>query len=161
MNDAGGMSPLDAMAANVVAKNLAMYLGQFSPQDVAVWCKSNKDMAAEIACPLTIPNFGVARSVVRRYLTSVDNRFFEAVRIRISQALPVHAALLGKDSVWPWYAQNMIRVRDRLLADLDAVNTGEGAKTHDRSRQDGVGMGGGADDSRGPGKRGILLRHQI
>jgi hypothetical protein len=155
MNEAGGISPLDALPVNVVAKNLVLYLKDFTPQEVAAWFKTGKDMAAEIACPLTIPNFGVAKSVVRRYLASMDERFFEAVRYRISEVLPIHSALLGKDSVREWYFENMIRVRDRLLADLDAAMR-KGAKPSEH-RQNGGGRSGGGSGAGRAGVPGVLL----
>lgn len=122
-------SALDAVLISAAARYLASWLATVPPETLAEWVRSGEDLAARFPRDLTLPNLGLTRGMLARYLrTSVDEDWYEALRLELGRYLPVHAAMLGLEQARPWYHQQMNKVREVLLERLvaaDAVHTCE------------------------------------
>ena len=156
MNEQGGLNILDAFAVKITSDNLAAYFATITLEDLAYYAKNNKDLAAELPVILTIPNIPVAKNILVRYLKNVNGRLYEHIRLRLSAQFPTYAALMGLDSVNPWYIQNMDRIKKRLIDQLE--NKG-GDDSNESGRQDDVNSDIGISDSGGRGTP-VLLPYQ-
>jgi hypothetical protein len=157
MNDYGGLSVIDAFAVNLTATALANYISTVTLEELASFVKGNKDMAADIPTVITLPNFPMAKVAVVKYLKNVDDRLYEHVRYRLSSQFPQHAALLGLDSVTPWYYQNMNRVKQRLISELQRG----GEKNSELKRQDVANSSIGGSSVSGSRPVGVLLHEEV
>lgn len=116
-------SALDAVAIAAAARYLSAWLSTVPPETLAEWIRRREDVAARIPPVFRLPDLPWTRTMVARYLRhSVDEDWYEALRLELGRTLPVHAAMLGLEGARSWYVAQLEAVRHRILAQLEATD---------------------------------------
>lgn len=127
-------SALDAVVISAAARYLASWLSTVPPERLAEWARNREDLVARIPSQFDLPNVGLSRPLLVRYLRhSVDEDWYEALRLQLSRYLPVHAALLGLEEVRPWYLRQMEALRCRLVAHFSDEVSADVSRSEDCS----------------------------
>jgi len=112
------ISGLQVLAVNWAARALASWLQQVPPEQLRDWIRGDVDLSAELPIGFQIPNFGLTRAAMTRFLEGVGQPMYEAIRLRLAADLPLHAAMLGLPEAYPWYVRTMESLRLRLVDEL-------------------------------------------
>jgi hypothetical protein len=137
------------VVCNLAARELGRFLAQHDLADVARWAKAREDLAARLPADFEVPLAGIQRHLALAAVRRMGERApdgscpawdlilqnlhdaaattaFGARQagqpevLATARKLQAMAALLGRQDVRPWYYENMDRLRQRVLARLEA-----------------------------------------
>jgi hypothetical protein len=153
----------ETLIVGVATDNLARYLNGISLEQLAQYVLDNFDMASLLPMEFDVSRFTIIKNTLAGQIKKMDTRIYEAIRVNLSRTHPQHSAFIGIDSapagsISPrrWYYQNMERVKQRIIDQLEGRD-----RTNDRERTGSIQHGGGNPPIGRTDGRGVLPGQEV